>query len=162
MQIKHAVTALADMSSSGGCEMRWMSQDEGSDRRSRSLVHSSVMGVEDARMTSVKRERSGGVKISQQLMNALFSKTFQIYECSPLDASVEVKKGGYIQVNLIMSLNTFLSVAPLLSPSGTLSPFRISIVSVSTTFHALAQKWWNHRVGPSFLMHRRDSCACYK
>jgi len=30
------------------------------------------MGVEDARMTSVKRERSGGVKISQELMNALF------------------------------------------------------------------------------------------
>jgi len=31
------------------------------------------MGVEDARMTSVKeRERSGDVKISQELMNALF------------------------------------------------------------------------------------------
>ena len=39
-----------------------------------------------------KRERSGGMKISQELMNALFSKTFQIYECSPLDASIEVKK----------------------------------------------------------------------
>jgi len=35
-------------------------------------------------------------------MNA-FSKTFQIYECSPLDASIEVKKGGYIKVNQIMS-----------------------------------------------------------
>ena len=42
------------------------------------------------------------MKISQELMNALFSKTFQIYEHSPLDVSVEVKKGGYIQVNLIM------------------------------------------------------------
>src|SRR5882724_241291 len=60
------------------------------------------MGVEDARMTSVKRERLGGMKISHELMNALFSKTFQIYECSPLDASVEVKKGGYIPVNLIV------------------------------------------------------------
>src|SRR5882724_13314322 len=30
-----------------------------------------------------KQERSGGMKISQELMNALFSKTFQIYECSP-------------------------------------------------------------------------------
>src|SRR5882724_485836 len=139
------------MSSLGGCEMQWMSRDEGSDRQSRSLVCSSVMGVEDARMTSVKRERSGGVKISQELINALFSKTFQIYERSPLDVSVEVKKGGYIQVNLIVSLNTFPSVAPLLSPSGTLSPFRISIVSVSATFHSLSQKWWNHRVGPSFL-----------
>src|SRR5882724_6118385 len=92
MQIKHTVTTSADTSSSGGCEMRWMSRDEGSDRQSRSLVRSSVMGVEDARMTSIKRERSGGVKISQELMNALFSKTFQIYEHSPLDASVEVKK----------------------------------------------------------------------
>ena len=57
-----------------------MSRDEGSDRRSRSLVRSSVMGVEDARMTSVKeRERSGDVKISQEPMNALFLvKTFQI------------------------------------------------------------------------------------
>ena len=57
------------------------------------------MGVKDARMTSVKRERLGGVKISQELMNALFSKTFQIYEHSPLDASIEVKKGGYIKVS---------------------------------------------------------------
>jgi len=32
MQIKHEVTTLADMSSLGGCEMQWMSQDEGSDR----------------------------------------------------------------------------------------------------------------------------------
>jgi len=31
-------------------------------------------------------------------MNAL-GKNFQIYECSPLDVSVEVKKGGYIKVN---------------------------------------------------------------
>ena len=54
-----------------------------------------------------KRERSGGVKISQELMNALFSKTLQICEHSPLDVSIEVKKGGHIQVNLIMCLNTF-------------------------------------------------------
>src|SRR5882724_5564549 len=101
MQIKHTVTTSTNMSSSGGCEMQWMSQDEGSDRRSRSLVCSSVMGVKDARMTSIKRERSGGVKISQELMNALFSKTFQ----------------------------SLLPVAPLLSLSGTLSPLRIPIVS---------------------------------
>jgi len=56
MQIKYKVTTLADTSSLGGCEMWWMSRDEGSDRQSRSLVHSSVMGVEDARMTSVNRE----------------------------------------------------------------------------------------------------------
>ena len=57
MQIKHEVTTLADTSSLGGCEMQWMSRDEGSDRQSRSLVCSSVMGVKDARMTSVNRER---------------------------------------------------------------------------------------------------------
>src|SRR5882724_13352407 len=82
-----------------------------------------------------KRERLGDVKMSQEPMNA-----------SPLDVSIEVKKAGYIPVNLIVSLNTFPSVPPLLSP------FRISIVLVSTTFHGLSQKWWNHRVGPSFLM----------
>ena len=49
-----------------------------------------------------KRERLGGMKISQELMNALLSKTFQIYEHSPLDASLEVKKGGDIKVNQIM------------------------------------------------------------
>jgi len=39
-----------------------MSQDEGSDRQSRSLVCSSVMGVKDARMTYViEREREVGV-----------------------------------------------------------------------------------------------------
>jgi len=42
--MKHAVPTLANASSSGGCEMRWMSLDEGSDRQSRSLVCSSVMG----------------------------------------------------------------------------------------------------------------------
>jgi len=31
-------------------------------------------------------------------MNDL-SKTLQMYEHSPLDASIEVKKGGYIKVN---------------------------------------------------------------
>ena len=46
-----------------------------------------------------KKRGSGGVKISQELMNALFSKTFQIYEHSPLDVSIEVKKGGYIKVS---------------------------------------------------------------
>ena len=70
------------------------------------------MGVKDARMTFIKGERSGGVRISQELMNAFFSKTFKIYERSPLDVSVAGKKGGYIQVNLIMSLYTFLLAAP--------------------------------------------------
>jgi len=58
MQIKHELSTLADMSSSREYEMQWISQEEGSNRRSRSLVHSSVMGVEDARMTSVI-EREG-------------------------------------------------------------------------------------------------------
>jgi len=44
-------------------------------------------------------------------MNDL-SKTFHMYEHSPLDASVEVKKGGYIKVNQLC-LNT-------VSASGTL------------------------------------------
>jgi len=140
-----------------------MSLDEGSDIKSRSLVCSSVMGVEDARMTFVKEREVGWYEnLSRADECFFFSKTSQIYEYSPLDVSVEVKKGGYIQVNLIISLNTFPSVAPLLSWSGTLSPFRISIVSVSTTFHGLSQKWWNHRVGPGFLTCRCDSCACYK
>ena len=68
MQIKHKVTTLANTCSLGRCEMWWMSQDEGSDRQSRSLVCSSVMGVKDARMTSVNREKegesSGGMTIS--------------------------------------------------------------------------------------------------
>src|SRR5882724_13490398 len=46
-------------SSSGGCETQWMSRDEGSDRQSRSLVCSSVIGVEDARMTSIKEREIG-------------------------------------------------------------------------------------------------------
>jgi len=59
MQIKHEVTTSADTSSSGGCEMQWMSREEGSDRQSRSLVHSSVIGVEDARVTSVREREIG-------------------------------------------------------------------------------------------------------
>ena len=102
------------------------------------------MGVKDARMTSIKRERSGGVKISQELMNALFSKNFQIYEHSPLDASIAVKKGGYIQVNLIMSLNTFLSVRVALclhleSPLSQFSPHSTACLrSGGTTESGLA------------------------
>ena len=59
MQIKHEMTTSTDLSSSGGCEMWWMSREVGSDRRSRSLVCSSVMGVEDARMTSVEEREIG-------------------------------------------------------------------------------------------------------
>ena len=69
-QINHKVTTLANTSPLGGCEMWWMSQDEGSDRQSRSLVCSSVMGVEDARMTSVKRERGGEVGWYENLLRA--------------------------------------------------------------------------------------------
>jgi len=76
-KIKHTVTTLADTSSSGGSEMRWMSLDEGSDRRSRSLVGSSVMGVKDARMTFVKEER-WVYENSQELMNALLVKLSRI------------------------------------------------------------------------------------
>jgi len=42
-----------------------------------------VMGVIDARMTSVKRERSGDVKFSRADKCFLLGKTFQIYERSP-------------------------------------------------------------------------------
>ena len=57
MQIKHELITLANMSSLRGCEIQWISQDKGSERQSRSLVHSSVIGIEDARMTVVYRER---------------------------------------------------------------------------------------------------------
>ena len=64
MQIKHELSTLANTSSSKGCEMWWISQGEGFDRQSRSLVHSSVIGVEDARMTAeIERESLGGMKI---------------------------------------------------------------------------------------------------
>jgi len=103
-QIKHAVTTSADTSSSGGSEMQWMSRDEGSDRQSRSLVCSSVMEVEDARMTFIREREIGWCKnLSRGRWMLFFSKTFQIYECSPLDVSVEVKKGGYIKVSQVVS-----------------------------------------------------------
>ena len=59
-QIKHKLSTSANMSSLRGCETWCVSQDEGSDRQSRNLVCSSVMGVKDARMTFViERERQG-------------------------------------------------------------------------------------------------------
>ena len=67
MQIKHKLSTSADTSSWRGCEMQWISRDEGSDRQYRSLVCSSVIGVEDARMTAIierERESLGGIKIS--------------------------------------------------------------------------------------------------
>ena len=70
MQIKNEVTTSANTSSSGGCEMQWMSQDEGSDRQSRCLV-CSVMGVEDARMTSVlRREGEREVRWYEKFLRA--------------------------------------------------------------------------------------------
>jgi len=57
MQVKHEVTTLANMSSLRGCEMWWISQYEGSERQSRSLVCSSGIGVKDARMTAIYRVR---------------------------------------------------------------------------------------------------------
>src|SRR5882724_383515 len=63
-----------------------------------------------------------------------------VYEHSPLDASIEVKKGGYIQSAESCLKCSFPPVALLLSLSGTLSPLRISIVSISTTSHSLSPK----------------------
>jgi len=69
--IKHEVSISADTSSLGECEMWWMSQDEGSDRQSRSLVHASAMGVEDARMTSVlRREGEREVRWYEKFLRA--------------------------------------------------------------------------------------------
>ena len=65
------VTTSADPSSLGGCEMQWMSQEVGSDRRSRSLVCSSVTGVEDARMISVlRREGEREVRWNENFLRA--------------------------------------------------------------------------------------------
>jgi len=70
-QIKHEVTTLADTSSLGGCEMRWMIRDEGYDIQSRSLVCSSAMGVEDARMISVlRREGEREVRWNENFLRA--------------------------------------------------------------------------------------------
>src|SRR5882724_2725788 len=104
MQIKHAVTTLADMSSLGGCEMQWMSRDEGSDRRSRSLVRSSVMGVKDARMTFVRERKIGWCKnLSRANECSTLVKLSRFMSIVLLDASIEVKKGGYIKVSQVMS-----------------------------------------------------------
>src|SRR5882724_7829507 len=104
MQIKHAVTTSADTSSLGGCEMRWMSRDEGSDRQSRSLVHSSVMGVEDARMTFIREREIGWCKnLSRADECSSLVKLSRFMSIVLLDASVEVKKVGYIKVSRVMS-----------------------------------------------------------
>ena len=60
------------------------------------------MGIEDAMMTSViERKRERELRWYENLFELMndFSKPFQMYEHSPLDASIEVKKGGYIKVN---------------------------------------------------------------
>src|SRR5882724_10275961 len=97
MQIKHKVTTSANTSSSGGCEMQWMSRDEGSDRQSRSALL-----CDGGRRCQDDFHKEREVRWCENLSRAdecSFSKTFQIYECSPLDASIEVKKGGYIKVS---------------------------------------------------------------
>ena len=81
------------------------------------------MGVKDARMTSVKEREVGWYENLSRGDECFFSKTFQNYECSPLDARIEVKKRGCIQVNLIVCLNTF-------SISGTLIVSEWHFVSI--------------------------------
>jgi len=61
---------LAEVCQQGHMSVTGRNRDEGSDRRSRSLVHSSVMGVEDARLTSVERERGGEVGWYENLSRA--------------------------------------------------------------------------------------------
>jgi len=70
MQIKHAMTTrLIHLLR---VDVRPMDErDEGSDRQSRSLVPSSVMGVKDARMTSVKEREIGWCENLSRMMNAL-------------------------------------------------------------------------------------------
>src|SRR5882724_2786708 len=157
MQIKHAVTTSADTSSLGGCEMRWMSRDEGSDKRSRSLVCSSVMGVEDARMTSVKEREIGWC---ENLLRAnecsSLVKLSRFMSVVLLDASVVVKKGGYIPMNLIMCFKYIscrrhlycLRVALCLHLESPLSRFPP---------HSMACLRGDRTTGSGFLTHRRHS-----
>ena len=55
MQMRQEVFILANVSSSDGCAMWWISQEEGSEKQSMSLVCSSMTGVEVARMNAVSR-----------------------------------------------------------------------------------------------------------
>ena len=77
-----------------------MSLDEGSDRQARSLVHSSVMGVEDARMTFVKEREVGWYENPSRADEcSSLIKLSRFMSVVLLDASIEVKKGGYIKVS---------------------------------------------------------------
>ena len=51
MQMKHEVFSLVNVSSLDGCEIWWISQDEGSEIQSKSLICSCVSVYEEARMT---------------------------------------------------------------------------------------------------------------
>ena len=57
------------------------------------------MGVEYSRMIFIKEREVGWYENLSRADECSFSKTFQSYEHSPLDASIEVQKGGYIKVN---------------------------------------------------------------
>ena len=64
----------------------------------------SVMGVKDARMTSIKEREIGWCEnLSRADECSSLVKLFQIYQRSPLDASIEVKKGGYIKLSQVVS-----------------------------------------------------------
>src|SRR5882724_5784999 len=139
-----------------------MSRDEGSDRRSRSLVRSSVMGVEDARMTSVKEREIGWC---ENLLRAdecsSLVKLSRFMSIVLLDASVAVKKGRYIPMNLIVCFKYIsrqwhlycLRVAPCLHLKSPLSRFPP---------HSTACLRSDRTTGSGFLTCRRDSRACYK
>ena len=55
IQMKQEVFGLAHVSSLDGCDMWWISQEEGSERRLMGLICSSVTGVKVARMNGVSR-----------------------------------------------------------------------------------------------------------
>jgi len=58
-------------------------------------THEQQNGVKDARMTSVERERSSGVKKSPRADEcSFFCKLSRFMKHSPFAASIEVKKRG--------------------------------------------------------------------
>jgi len=54
MQMEQEVFILADISSSDGCAMQLISQEEGSESQSMSFVCSSMTGVEVTRMNIIE------------------------------------------------------------------------------------------------------------
>src|SRR5882724_8796695 len=130
-----------------------MSLSEGSESLLKSLTCPSILQVVESSVTIVC-ESSEDMTSPSKINDLKFPSSNMSVDF--LDLSIENQKGGYIKPDQIKLLKyAFPQVAPLLSPSGTLSPLGSYCLSLPPHFPCSLHSGKCHRSGQDRKIHGR-------